>query len=367
MAGEDRHADPAVSPEAEGGPGVAATLAPGVEALFARLEERPWAFHLYIALRAIEASFPERPRLGRSTRLRDDSVRLGQEPTLAFAPATLAAFTRAASGPPRLDNYAIGLFGPNGPLPLHLTEYARERERNHRDATFRAFADVFHHRIMQLFYRAWAESQPVAHADRPDDDRFALYVGALGGLGLDTLRGRTAFPDHVRRHWAGLFAMPTHPAEGLRRVLAGFFELPVRIDECSGQWIRIPRGMQTRLGVIESRLGDSATLGEAVWDAAGKFRVVVGPVGLAAFRRLLPGHPGLSRLAGLVESWVDGELAWDLQVILRRDEVPATRLDGRSGLGYTTWVLSRPATHDAHDYILDAMSHAGGSRVSQGA
>jgi type VI secretion system protein ImpH len=356
-----------VNPEPVEDAGADAGLTPALEALFARLEERPWSFHLYMALRALEASFPDRPRFGRSTRLREDPVRLGQEPTLAFAPSTLAAFTRGPSGVPRLDTYAIGLFGPNGPLPLHLTEYARERERNQRDATFRAFADVFHHRIVQLFYRAWAESQPVAHADRPGDDRFALYVGALGGLGLDALHGRTPFPDRVRMHWAGLFGMPTRPAEGLRRVLAGFFELPVRIHECSGQWIRIPPLMRSRLAVAESRLGDSATLGEAVWDAAGKFRVVVGPVGLAAFRRMLPGHPSLRRLAGLVESWVDGELAWDLQVILRRDEVPPTRLDARSGLGYTTWILSRPATRDAHDYVLDAMSHAGGSRVSQGA
>jgi type VI secretion system protein ImpH len=364
MAGEDRLPDPALDrPAGLDDAGASAAVA----ALFDRLEARPWSFHLYMALRAIEAAFADHPRLGRSTRLRDDPVRFGQEPALAFAPATLAAFVRDGRGAPRLDSFAIGLFGPNGPLPLHLTEYARDREHNSRDATFRAFADLFHHRIVQLFYRAWAESQPVAHADRPRDDRFAFYVGALGGLGLDALGDRTAFPDHVRRHWAGLFGMPTRPAEGLRRVLEGFFALPVHVHECSGQWIRIPPPMRTRLALAESRLGDSATLGEAVWDAAGKFRVIVGPVGLADFRRLLPGHPSLRRLAGMVDAWVDGELVWDLQVILRRDEVPATRLDRRSALGYTSWVLSRPATRDARDYVLDAMTHAGASRVAQGA
>ena len=322
------------------------------EALLARLEAEPWGFHFYQALRRLEAAHADRPRFGKAKRLRDEPVRLGQEPTLAFAPSTLAGFRRDG-GTPRLDTYFFGLFGPNGPLPLHLTEYARERERNAHDPTFRRFADVFHHRMLALFYRAWADAQPAVHADREAEDRFALYVGALLGFGLDALRGRDPLPDAARLHWAGVFAMPTRPAEGLERVLKGFYDMPVRIEQCVGHWIHLPPTMTTRLGQRECALGSSATVGERVWDCAGKFRVVVGPVGYAEFERFLPGRPSLTRLQATVRSWTMDELWWDLQVVLRQDEVPGTRLNARSGLGWNTWLLGGPARHDAHEYVID--------------
>ena len=45
----------------------------------------------------------------------------------------------------------FGLLGPNGPLPLHLTEYVRERLRHHADPTFARFLDLFHHRFALFF------------------------------------------------------------------------------------------------------------------------------------------------------------------------------------------------------------------------
>lgn len=340
-------------------PAATAGVSPEMAALFARLEAEPWRFHPYTALRWLEAAMRDRPRFGQSIRLKDDPVRFGQEPSLAFAPASLASFRWRGARAPRLDTFFLGVFGPNGPLPLHLTEYARERERNHGDATLRRFADIFHHRYVQLFYRAWADAQPVTHADRPEDDRFALYLGAFGGFGLDTLRGREATPDETRLHWAGLFAMPSRPAEGLARILSGFFAIPVRVEECVGHWIRLPRRSLSRLGGEDAVLGTAATLGERVWDCASKFRVVAGPVNLATFRRLLPGEPSLERVRAIVRAWIGDELWWDFNVILKREDVPATRLDQRCGLGRTTWLLSAEATHDADDYIFEPVSLAG--------
>lgn len=357
MAGTDREPDAGVSaPPPDPDPRTPETRRSEAEALLARLEAEPWRFHLFRALRLLEARHADRPRLGRATRLRDEPVRFGQEPSLAFAPSTLASFRRGTDGPARLDTFLLGVFGPNGPLPLHLTEFARERERNFRDPTFRRFADVFHHRMVELFYRAWADAQPVAQADRAAEDRFALYVGALEGFGLEALRGRDALPDEARLHWAGLFALPTRPAEGLERILTGYFDVPVRIEPCFGHWIHLPDGSLSRLGGGECRLGTTATLGERVWDCAGKFRVVLGPVGYPVFEGLLPGRKSLERLAALVRSWTNDELWWDVQVVLRRAEVPGTRLDARSGLGWNTWLLGGPARHDAHDYVIDPMS-----------
>jgi type VI secretion system protein ImpH len=131
---------------------------PALAALFEILAASPWANGFYQALRRIEAETPDRPRLGRSTRPRQDVLRLAQEPSAIFASAPLSAFDPAEEGrPPRLTVHFFGLFGPDGPLPLHLTDYARDRRRNHRDPSFQRFADIFHHRALSLFWRAWAE------------------------------------------------------------------------------------------------------------------------------------------------------------------------------------------------------------------
>src|SRR6185369_7881895 len=121
---------------------------------------------------------------------------LGQEPDMAFAPAPLASFEPGEKGRPgRLQVRLFGLLGPNGPLPLHFTEYARERLRHANDPTLSRFLDLFHHRLMTLFYRAWAQAQPHVSRDRPNDDRFAVYVGALFGLSQPTSRNRDTLPD----------------------------------------------------------------------------------------------------------------------------------------------------------------------------
>jgi type VI secretion system protein ImpH len=142
------------------------------------------AMNFYQALRLLENAHPDKPRIGASLRPRDDAVRFGQDPSLSFEPGALARFTPATlDAKARLAVNFFGLFGANGPLPLHLTEYARERARNHGDGTLAAFLDVFHHRMVSLFYRARASAEPAISLDRLEADRFADYVGSLFGIG----------------------------------------------------------------------------------------------------------------------------------------------------------------------------------------
>ena len=105
--------------------------------LFDRLVEKPQEHHLFQALRVIEAHYSDAPRLGESRRPREDRVRLGQEAELAFPPSTIASYKKGEHGKPdKLTNRFFGLFGPHGPLPLHITEYTRDRRRNHRGRRF---------------------------------------------------------------------------------------------------------------------------------------------------------------------------------------------------------------------------------------
>jgi type VI secretion system protein ImpH len=324
-------------------------------ALFAALEDRPYEFDFYQALRRLDALFPEHPRLGRSLRPADDVIRLTQDPSMAFAPATLSALRRAGGQrKPRLAVAFGGMFGPQGPLPLHLTEYARDRIINSGDPTFARFLDIFHHRMLSLVYRAWADAQPTVQFDRPQDDRFQAYVGSLIGLGQESLSGRDAMPELAKRFFAGRLVCHARNADGLQAILSDFFRLPMRLVEFVGRWLRLPDDCRCVLagGMETGQLGYSATIGEQVWDCQTKFRIVAGPMSLPDYMRLLPGGTSLSRLEAIVKNYVGLELDWELHLVLKQAEVPQTQLGSLGQLGWTTWLVSQPPMRDADDLVL---------------
>ena len=261
--------------------------------------------------------------MGESVLAKEDPIRLGQTPSLAFAPRTLSELVRGVEGlPPRLDVLFFGLFGPNGPLPLHLTEYARERLRNHGDPTFARFADIFHHRLLSLFYRAWANAQPTVNLDRPETDRFAIYIGSLIGMATPAMRNRDSIPDHAKFHFSGrLSSVARHP-EGLLAMLGEFFGLPVAVKEFVGQWTEIPPDFRCILdeNAKAADLGLSTTIGSHVWDCQQMFAVVVGPVSFRDYLRLLPGGASLPKLVDFVRNYLADELMWELRLILRKAE-----------------------------------------------
>lgn len=332
------------------------------------LETDATRFDFFQALRLIENAYPHAPRIGESLRPRDDSVRFSQEPELVFHPTTLSMYTPPGDGnPARLSVNFFGLFGANGPLPLHLTEYARDRLRNSNDPTFVRFLDLFHHRMVALFYRAWANTQPAVNLDRPQHDRFAAYVGSVFGLGEPALRERDSVPDFAKLHFAGLLAAPTRHAAGLGLVLSRFFGLPIQIDQWVGHWMSLPRRELSRLGARDgsSMLGVSTLLGARVWDVQHKFRIVIGPLTITDYERFLPGGDSLLRLVDWVRNYVRDGLDWDVNLQLRHQDVPRLKLGRCARLGYTSWLLSGAASEDQRQFFMSSAMLPGRNRTRE--
>ena len=311
----------------------------------------PWDYDYFAVLRRLEALAAPAPRWGHALLPGAEPLRVGQEPSLSFAPSSLSRFEPGAAQAPRLRQLFFGYIGPNGPLPLHLTEYAHLRQHNAADETLVRFADIFHHRMASLFFRAWAESEPTVSHDRPQQDRFALQLGALAGLGMEALQGRDAMPDLAKVHFTGRLASHTRNAEGLGAILASFFAAPVEIREFVPKWVQLPRDALCLLGRDPGTgtLGSTATAGARIRVYHHRFRIVIGPLELAQYERLLPGAPGLDKMAQTVRNYLGDELDWEVNLVLHRDEVPAVRL-GRSGrLGWTGWMGKRRSRRHADD------------------
>ena len=311
---------------------------------YAKLCEEPEKQELFAVLRALEKIHPQAERLGRGVSPRTENVKLSQEPSMAFAPSSIYSFIEGdKDNKDQLSNLSFGLFGPNGPMPLHLTEYAQQRSHNFKDHTFSKFADIFHHRLLSLFYRSWADAEPSVEMDRPDDNRFDLYVGALCGLG-EKEQITPHLPRQGRFYQTGLLAMQSRPADGLKHLLHNHFGHPFEIDSFSGGWLSLSKMEQSRLTQYNNpcQLGINASLGEKIFDLQHVFTVRCGPVSYSKIKNLLPGQDSYETLLSLIRCYAGDEYDWDITFAIEADGIPGVELGEQGHLGWSSW-LGEPA------------------------
>jgi type VI secretion system protein ImpH len=256
--------------------------------------------------------------------------------------------------PPVFYSRHFGLFGSNGPLPLCFTEFARERIQHHGDTTFAAFCNVFHHRLLSFFFRAWADAQKTVDFDRPTDQHWAQFVGGLIGIGMDSLLNRDSVPDRAKLFFAGRLVQRTRNAEGLEAIIGDFFRLRTEVQTFRGRWLNLPAGSECHLGETPSTgtLGRNTIVGARVWTCQMHFRLRLGPMNFKEFERMLPNGPSFQRLCDWVREYVGEEYSWDVQLVLARHEVPAIQMGKAGRLGWTTWLKTKPFERDAEDLIL---------------
>lgn len=324
-----------------------------------------WAYDYFAAMRRLEAVAASTPRWGRALLPSAEPLRVGQEPSLSFAPASFSRFEPAgAVYPPRLRQQFFGYIGPNGPLPVHLSDFIRERSLNHGDPTWLAFLDTFLHRFSLHLYRAWAASRPAVALDRPGEDAFRLQIGALIGTGTAARNGRDEIHDDARLHFSGHLARRVHNAESVESVLGSYFGVPVRLEPWVGHWMQVPAGELSRLGrgTHSRSLGMGAMLGRQVWDRQHRVRLHIGPLSLERYRMFLPIGTARPVLQRWMQQLLGDELEWDAELILEKQQVPPTRLGQQRGnaprLGWAAWLGERGRVRDAADVRIGSQAHA---------
>lgn len=322
--------------------------------LMRRLAESPYHYGFYQAMRLLEASHAESPGFARSKRARQDPVRLGQSAYLAFATSTLSRIQPANEvRPARLLQNFHGVFGPNGPLPIHLTEYAMERTLSWHDPTFERFCDTFHHRMLSLFYRIWANAEPAVCEDRPERNRFRVYVGALAGIGTPAIRDQDELPDQAKLFHAGHLGCQKRTADGLLGMVTQQFSLPVTLQEFEPEWLELPEESRLVLGHgdINGRLGVDTVIGARAFERQFKFALEFGPLTREQFEYLLPDQPACRRLAALVRNYVGLEFSWEYRALVAEDEIHTAQLGQYGRLGWSSWLGGRQREPESPDFF----------------
>jgi type VI secretion system protein ImpH len=324
----------------------------------ALLEREPYLFEFFQAVRVLERALPERSPLGRFVNPRTEVARFGVNTSSIFPASQIQGLRVQSDGTPFLAVNFMGLIGPLGLLPLYYTEMVADRVRG-RDNTLRDFLDIFHHRIISLFYTAWEKYRFNIAYERGERDRFSHHLLDLIGLGTEGLQDRQEVADDSLLFYSGLLAPHPRSAQALEQLLSDYFDVAVEIEQFVGAWYAMDADSQCQLGARDSyseQLGFGAVAGNEIWDQQSRVRVKLGPLTFAQYRDFLPGGSAWRHLRALTRFYAGNENDVEVQLILKRAEVPECELrageeDGLQ-LGWTTWVKSAPFRRDPGDTVL---------------
>lgn len=324
------------------------------------LLEEPYRFDFFQAVRLLSRLRPGGAPVGHEGPAAREVARFLAHLSLSFPASPIERVEREdpAATPALVVNF-LGLMGPSGVLPHVYTELMIERERQ-GDTTLSAFLDIFNHRLISLFYRAWEKHHFCVAHERGGDEPLARDLFSLIGLGTPPLRARQEFPDRALLPYAGFFARRHRPAVVLEALLQDYFGLPIAVEQFAGRWLELEPGDRSTLGASgrHNALGVSLVVGTRVWDEQGMIRLRVGPLTFAQFRALLPDGPDFRPLVQMARLFVDMEFEFDVQLVLKAEEVPECRLasEGDDGacLGRFAWLRSRPLPKDVDDSVFPA-------------
>ncbi|HYP28086.1 MAG TPA: type VI secretion system baseplate subunit TssG [Blastocatellia bacterium] len=323
------------------------------------LLDEPYRFEFFQAVRLLGMISPDRQPVGRTSVPSREVVRFRTRVSLEFPPSQIHQITKAdgedgGEAPPQMMVAFMGLTGPLGVLPSHYTELLLERTR-YKDTALWDFLDLFNHRMISLFHRAW-EKYRFAMTYERGTDQFTEFLFHMIGMGTRGLRGRMSFPDQALLFYSGLVTQRPHSASAIESIIGDFFGITARVVQFSGQWLRLDDESLSRLGSANSELGVNTVAGSRVWDSQSKFRLRLGPLRFDEFTAFLPTGNAFKPASELVRFLAGMEFDFDVQPVLKAEEVPAciltTRAKRRPMLGWTSWLKTRDFDEDDGQVVL---------------
>ena len=316
------------------------------------------SFQFFQAVTLLQRLRSEMRRVGEFSSPANEALRFRVNPRLAFPASEIQKLDVAGAGPSEMTVNFMGLTGPSGALPYVYSEKILEQIRA-KDTSLASFFDIFNHRAISLFYRAWQKSHFPVDYGAGNRDRFTQYLLDLLGLGTAGLRDRQEIEDEALLHYVSLIGMQSRSAVALEQVLADYFDVPVEIQQFTGAWYGLDAETQCAMTDEESasrQLGGGAVVGDFVWDRQARVRIRLGPLTIEKYNDFLPGGEAHKALRAILRFFTNQTLDFEVQLVLERSQAPVVELGSDSKyparLGWVSWAKTRAMDHDPDDTIL---------------
>jgi type VI secretion system protein ImpH len=340
-------------------PDVTLEIAPAVEShrhaqVKRLLETVPQEFDFFQAVRLFERVFPGRAPVGRFITPSSEVARFAAHASMVFPASAIQRVDWTESGVPAIVVNFMGLTGPMGVLPLFYTQTIIERLRA-KDTSMLAFFDIFNHRMISLFYEAWEKYRFAIAYERGERDKMSHVLLHLIGMGTEGLQNRQAVPDEALLFYSGLLSLHTRSAAALRNLLWDYFDVPVEIEQFVGAWYRLDESTQCRFeksNTYSEQMGVGVIVGDEIWDQQSGVRIRLGPLSLKQYMDFLPNGTAYQPLKTLVRFFGGDQSDFEVQLVLKRDEVPRSELGVAGQLGWSTWAKTQTMSYDPSDTIL---------------
>ncbi len=323
-----------------------------------QLAENACSFEFFQAVALLQRLRADAQQVGGFSSPEDESVHFQVNQRLGFPASEIQSLEVDGDARPEMTVNFMGLTGPMGVLPYAYSELMLERARA-KDHSLAAFFDIFNHRAISLFYRAWQRSNFAVTYNTAGRDLFTQYLLDLAGLGTAGLRDRQDVDDEAILHYVSLVASQLRSAVALEQIIADYFEVPVEVQQFTGGWYGLDEATQCAMKEEESasrQVGSGAVVGDAVWDRQSRVRIRLGPMGIERYCDFLPGGGAHKSLRALTRFFSNQCLEFELQLVLDRGQVPQVSLDldqsNPARLGWVSWAKTEPLGFDPDDTIL---------------
>jgi len=318
------------------------------------LEQDPYCFQFFQAVRLLERLYPERKPVGLFVSPATEVVQFSSVPSLSFPASEIQDYKPGKDAPGKLSINFMGLSAAVGVLPHAYTEFLLERAKA-KDRGPADFFDLFNHRIVSLFYRAWQKYRFYIAYERTgaSDDVISARMLDLVGLGTGSLQHRMQIEDEACLFYAGLLSARRPTAQGLKQLIEDYFDVPVEVEQFTGTWRRLPMQNRTFLretGAFCEQLGMGTIVGDEAFDQHGAVTIQLGPLSFERYCEFLPGARAHKELQAWLRIYANREFDFIIRLVLEREEVPRMKLGeegpGSSRLGLVSWVKNRALDRD---------------------
>ena len=324
----------------------------------------PTEYEFFQAVRLLrlfleDAGESTRPFL--SHRPDQESIRFSSDVSKSFPSANLVEYEY--DSPQEMAQLTISFFGLHGALAA--LPWA-DVERAINQSSFRQFLDVFNHRLVSLFYRAWEKNRffvPFEREVRADTPSFPSdLVGLLlSQIGLGTSGQAKSFaPDEkaLLRHLMVLSGKH-RSSSALECVLQHFFPgNAFQIYEFEKSYLMLRSDQVTRFGGQPGgggQLGLNTMMGDRIEDYQSRFRILIGPISFTQFQDFLPDKKSFSEMRELVKFVVGIHYDVVVQFEIEKSGIPSLQLQApydQFQLGQNMWLSSQPFESNRRDPVF---------------